>query len=861
MGLGPKLYNGVRLVDGPCLPNIARIDHFAMPMISSMGRTGLQVDLSHFAKMEKELIRDLEKITEDVHVMTGKYVNLASGDQVAQLLFKDLGLKQARVKMTTSGSRESVEDEVLTAIQHDHPVVPKILEYKEFDKLRGTYVAPMPKLARRTAFGTWRMFPNFRTTRVPSGRLSCTDPNLLAMPTRTKRGKQIREGFITDPGWVYVSVDESQIEPRIGAHRSKDPALLNVYRNNEDIYSDFATAAFRLKDERYRNEKGKWIYPTVDPDDHRRPSKTCVLASIYDVTGAGLLEQMPIICANCGKPTSVEDDDDPIHDCAKFRSYWHEGNCQDLINAFYMKYPGLLRMRKLDHARLRKHGYLWDMFGRILHGAAKFSVLEWVVSAAMREAANFPLQCLSKDSTVFQEGQGYKKLGDLVDQKVTLWDGQEWSTGEVVNTGVKKQIRIVLQNEQEISCSPDHRILIGSPEGEFSWKTAAELEHLNWLNMRVCIGGQIKEEWNWLKTLPDCPHIQGRDKNPQCDLSWGLEDPALFGEMLGRIASDGNIGINSRDGKPKSVTLIVAQHEEEILPFLTQAVRRTAGKYTLELQVKRGISKKGIPYRPLHHISIHSRGLAELLLNWQIKDRIPSIVWNNSTLLCGYLRGFFDGDGGVIGVGKAGGGKGGGTVSLAFGSGTKKAALAKEIQQALLLFGIRSRVHSYSQGYGCTRLVIRQKDLFYFQKHIGFMNSSKNKKLQSVMNYKPVTAAYGRAISIKTMERLTDIEMVDFVDSTTGRFCANGMVVHNSSAQGTIKITMAMVMDELESGNDLEVVHPLLQVHDELIFECREDVAEELGLMVSRKFETCVPLDVPIKAGIAMASTWGTLPK
>ena len=187
-------YGGVKLLDGagPCLENVRRIDMNAMPMIQHMARTGLQVDLSHFAKMEVTLVADMDKITEDVRDLTGYYINVDSGDQVSDLLFKKMGLKQARIKMTKSGDRESVEDEVLTAIQHDHPVIPKILEYKEFSKLLGTYVRPMPKLARRVASGKWRMFPNFNTTRVPSGRLSCKEPNLLAMPTRTDRGREIR---------------------------------------------------------------------------------------------------------------------------------------------------------------------------------------------------------------------------------------------------------------------------------------------------------------------------------------------------------------------------------------------------------------------------------------------------------------------------------------------------------------------------------------------------------------------------------------------------------------------------------------------------------------------------------------------
>lgn len=382
-----RLYNGVRLLgDGPCLANVARLDHGARPMIHAMMTRGMQVDLSHFAVMEKVLIEDMDRLTEEVRTMTGVYCNLDSGDQVSHLLFKKMGLKQARPKLTKSGDRESVENEVLVAIQHEHPVVGKILEFKELSKLKGTYVTPMPGLARKAEDGTWRMYPKLGDTRVPSGRLNCKEPNLLAMPNRTQRGRDVCQGFITDDGWVFVSVDESQIEPRVVAHRSQDRALMDVYFNQEDLYSDFAVASFKLPDERYQDAEG-WHYPGVDKKRHRFPSKTCILAAIYDVTNVGLLEQMPTVCKTCGKESR-----DHEERCTRFLSLWNENNCQDILNAFYLRYPAILQMRRQDHKRARQFGYLWDEWGRILHVTAVRSVLEWVVSAALREAGNFPIQ-------------------------------------------------------------------------------------------------------------------------------------------------------------------------------------------------------------------------------------------------------------------------------------------------------------------------------------------------------------------------------------------------------------------------------------------------------------------------------------
>lgn len=392
------LYNQVRFpCDGPDLANVEKIDLGCMPMALSMMSRGIQVDLAHFAEMEKTLTQDMERVTEEVRQLTGHYINLGSGDQVSELLFKTLGLKQAKVKFTPSKSRESVEYEVLIAVQHNHEVVPKILDYKELEKLRGTYVVPMPKLARRTQHGVWRMYPNLGQTRVPSGRFNCKEPNLLAFPTRTKRGRQIRDGFITDPGWCFLSVDFSQFEPRACAHYSEDQDLIWVFESGQDLYSDFATEAFKLEDQRHQDNTGKWHYPGVDKEEHRFPSKTCTLAAIYDVTAMGLQEQMPVVCANCHKPTTSDKEEIALHDCGHFEPLWTEDACQGILNAFYQKYPGILRDRKRHHNRARRYGYIWDECGRLHHVAAVRSVHPWIVASALRETGNFPYQALNTE--------------------------------------------------------------------------------------------------------------------------------------------------------------------------------------------------------------------------------------------------------------------------------------------------------------------------------------------------------------------------------------------------------------------------------------------------------------------------------
>ncbi len=421
-----KLWGGIRYLDeaGPSPKNINLLDMAAVPMLTAMRSNPMLVDLNHFSQLEVRLIGEMETLTDKVKSVSGYSINLDSGDQVSDLLFKKMGIKQARVKMTKSGDRESVEDEVLKAIQHEHPIVSIIQDYKELSKLLGTYVRPIPKLARKIREGEWGIYPQLGHTRVPSGRLNCREPNLLAIPNRTPIAREIPKGFPAPKGWVVLSVDESQIEVRAAAHRSQDPNLMAVYHDEQDIYYDFATTAFKKEDKRYKDEIG-WHYPGIDKNKERFPSKTCTLASIYRVTAKGLTEQMPVVCKHCSVGAGEHID----KGCKKFSPQWEENPCQDMINSFYMRYRGLINMQKADDRTMMAKAMIWDGWGRILHVTAVRSVLEWVVSAALREGGNFPLQSLAQGT-----------------MKIVM--GQFWEICE--NNGLLEVVKFCLQIHDEI---------------------------------------------------------------------------------------------------------------------------------------------------------------------------------------------------------------------------------------------------------------------------------------------------------------------------------------------------------------------------------------------------------------------------
>jgi len=290
------------------------------------------------------------------------------------------------------------------------------------------------------------------------------------MPSRTDRGREVKEGFIAQEGWSIVSCDESQIEPRVATHRSKDPGLIRVYENEEDIYSDFAITAFRLKDGRYKDEKGKWQYPNVDKQDHRFPAKTCVLASIYDVTEIGLVEQMPVVCGNCGwislPPSNKKYTD---HTCRKFTPKWTENKCLDLINAFYLKYPGLQTMRKSDHRHMLQKAMVWDDWGRIQHTQGVRSVLPWVVSTVLREGSNQPVQGTAQGTIKVTQAELYN----------------DWQI-----MGMKDVVRWLLQVHDEILWEIRDDVIE-------EWSAHAQYRFENCVRLRVPIKASSASAPNW----------------------------------------------------------------------------------------------------------------------------------------------------------------------------------------------------------------------------------------------------------------------------------------------------------------------------------------------------------------------------
>ncbi|WP_309497228.1 DNA polymerase I [Sulfurovum sp.] len=212
------------------LTEAKNVEYPFMNVLMRMERLGIKIDPSVLVKLQKTLSADLQTLTEEIYALCESEFNIKSPKQLGEILFQKLGLKGGKKTKTGYSTNEAV----LSGLLGEHPVIEKILAYREYQKILSTYVEPLLKLAN--ADDESRIYTSFGQTGTATGRLSSRDPNLQNIPVRSALGRSVREAFVAKEGYKLVSIDYSQIELRLLAHFSKDAALLDAFNNGVDIH-------------------------------------------------------------------------------------------------------------------------------------------------------------------------------------------------------------------------------------------------------------------------------------------------------------------------------------------------------------------------------------------------------------------------------------------------------------------------------------------------------------------------------------------------------------------------------------------------------------------------------------------------
>lgn len=208
-------------------------------VLAEMELEGIRIDTDHFRKLSRDAEKLLKRLTGEVYEIAGCEFNINSPKQVGEVLFEKLKLPTG--KKGKSGAY-STDVTVLEGLKNQHPLPAKLLEYREVDKLKSTYIDPLPGLINSR---TGRVHTSFNQTIAATGRLSSSNPNLQNIPIRTEAGREIRRGFVArGEGWKLMSADYSQIELRILAHLSGDEALREAFQSGTDVHTMTASKVF-----------------------------------------------------------------------------------------------------------------------------------------------------------------------------------------------------------------------------------------------------------------------------------------------------------------------------------------------------------------------------------------------------------------------------------------------------------------------------------------------------------------------------------------------------------------------------------------------------------------------------------------
>ena len=316
-------------------------------VLCAMEQRGICVDSARLAELKTKYETILDRLSAEIFEAAGQTFNIASPKQLGEILFDKLGLKHG--KKTKTGY--SVSEDVLSGLQNEHPVIGKVLEWRHYAKLLGTYVTGMQPLVNRG-----RIHTEFNQCITATGRLSSTNPNLQNIPVRGEEAKDVKSAFVASEGRRLVSADYSQIELRLLAHLSGDEKLIDAYVNAADIHALTASQILGVPIE------------SVTPAQ-RREAKAVNFGIIYGMSDFGLAENLSI---------------------PKYKA-------KEFIEKYFGTYPAVRTYMDGCVAFAKEHGYAVTMMGR-RRNLQEINASNYLLrSAAERMAMNTPLQGSAAD--------------------------------------------------------------------------------------------------------------------------------------------------------------------------------------------------------------------------------------------------------------------------------------------------------------------------------------------------------------------------------------------------------------------------------------------------------------------------------
>ena len=329
------------------------LENFDLPLIPilyKMEKKGMLIDREYFQKLKSEYMEEVNKIEKEIFELAGKEFNTNSPIQLSEILFQDLKLPTKGIKKTTRGYSTGAKE--LEKLKDLHPIIPKIIEYREAAKLLSTYIIPIPDLADSEN----RIHTTFTQNVTATGRLSSLNPNLQNIPVRTEEGKRIRAGFIAPKGKVLVSADYSQFELRLAAILSHDEKLIDDFNRGIDIHTKTASETFNVPFDKVTKNQ-------------RRTAKVINFGILYGMSVKGLSDAAKM----------------SIHEAKEF------------INKYFELRAPIKRKLETILEQAKNNGYVETFYGRRRPTPDIKSSNFLIRQSAERAAQNMPIQGTEAD--------------------------------------------------------------------------------------------------------------------------------------------------------------------------------------------------------------------------------------------------------------------------------------------------------------------------------------------------------------------------------------------------------------------------------------------------------------------------------
>jgi DNA polymerase I len=386
-----ELFNIFETIEMPLSPILAKMEYY-----------GIKLDIKKLDELSQINKESLNKLTKKIQKLANKKFNINSTKQLKEVLYIDLNISTEGIKKTKTGF--STAEEELSKIKNLHPIVPLLLEYRELFKLQTTYLEALPKLLNPQ---TKKIHTSWQQNITATGRLSSSEPNLQNIPTKTKRGRQIRSAFVAEKSYKLLGFDYSQIELRITAHLANDKKMIKAFLDKADIHIKTAAAINDISESEVSPQK-------------RQEAKAVNFGIIYGQGPHGLSQAANI-------------------------SYYQ---AKEFIDRYFSIYPGVKKLMEKSIKQAQKNGYSSTILGRKRPLTDINSKQGNIRKSAERMAINTPIQGTAADIiklAMIEIDKLLKNKENDIKLRLQIHDELIFSVKEDKITDYKEEIKKIME--------------------------------------------------------------------------------------------------------------------------------------------------------------------------------------------------------------------------------------------------------------------------------------------------------------------------------------------------------------------------------------------------------------------------------